>query len=129
MANSVFDFLRTRGRYRVDIAGSFQPNGANTAVTNVNGRGFSVVHTAGTANYVVTLTEPFYGYDGIIVSLQSPTLGQDAQLISEADVLTTKQFTVAVYDSGTKAGITDMAANANTRVHFFARLKNTTVNF
>lgn len=130
MASRIFDKLRVLGKERVDITGSFQANGSATSVLNKVGNGFSVVHTAGTANYVVTLEDVFYGADSFWCQLSGPSLGIAAQIIAEPN-LTSKTFTISLYDTSTKASTSqiDLAVQANTRVHFGLRLKNTSGNF
>lgn len=127
MANQVFDYLRCLGKARVQIAGSFQPNGANTTILGQKGRGFTVSHAAGANTYTVTMLDVFPDYDGIQLQIQSPTLGLQVQLVAEATFNTTKQFTIALLDSSTKAAQNDQAFNANTRIHFLVTFKNTTL--
>jgi hypothetical protein len=130
MASRMFDRLRgTLGKERVDIGGSFQPNGANAAVLNKKGNGWSAVHTPGGGVFVITLEDTFVDYDNLWCKLQSPNLGIECQFTAEPNVTSTKQLTLTVYDTSTKAAVTDPAFNANLRVHWGIRLKNTSGNY
>jgi hypothetical protein len=130
MASRMWDKIRgTLGKERVDIGGSFQPNGSNTAVLGQKGNGWSAVHTAGGGDYVITLQDSFPDYDFLWCKLQSPSVGIMCQVVAEADVKTTKQLTIRIFDSSTKTAVTDPAFNSNLRVHWGIRLKNTSGNF
>jgi hypothetical protein len=130
MASRIFDKFRgTLGKERVDIGGSFQPNGANVPVLNKKGNGWSAVHTLGGGDFVVTLEDSYVDYDWVWCKLQSPSVGIMVQLVAEPDVKTTKQLTFRVFDSSTKAAVTDPAFNANLRIHWCIRLKNTSGNY
>jgi hypothetical protein len=130
MASRIFDRLRgTLGRERVDITGSFQPNGANTTVLNIKGNGFTVVHAAAANTYTVTLQDSYFDYDSAWCDAQSATLGVGAQITVEPDVKTAKTIVISVFDTGSKAASNDLAFNANTRIHFGIRLKNTSGNY
>ncbi len=127
MANANFECVRGPGKARVFVAGSFQPNGAATTVSNVKGRYFTVAHTAGANTYTVTLADTFNDYDAIQLQIQSPTLGLQVQVLAEPTFSTTKQFVIGLLDSSTKAAVNDQAFQANTRIHFVVWLKNTSL--
>lgn len=127
MAMLTFANLMSLGKARVSLSGSFQPNGAATTVSNVKGRGFTVAHTAGANSYTVTLSDPYMDYDCVQLQIQSATLGQQVQLLSEPTVSTTKQFVIGLLDSGSKAAVNDAAFNANLRIHFTVVLKNSSL--
>lgn len=127
MANANFECVRTKGKARVSINGSFQPNGAATTVTGVKGVGFTVAHAAGANTYTVTFFDTFNDYDAIQLQIQSPTLGLQVQVLAEPTFSTTKQFVIGLLDSSTKAAVNDQAFNANTRIHFTVFLKNTSL--
>jgi hypothetical protein len=129
MASRIFDRLRgTLGKERVDIGGSFQPNAANAAVLSKKGNGWSAVHTPGGGVFVITLEDSYPDYDFAWCKLQGPSLGIDCQFTAEPN-LTTKQLTLTVFDTSTKAAVTDPAFNANQRIHFQSRQKNTSGNY
>lgn len=130
MAARMFDRLRgTLGKERVDIGGSFQPNAANAAVLNKKGNGWSAVHTPGGGIFVVTLEDTYVDFDSVWCHLQSPNLGIQCQLVAEPTVATTKVLTFVIYDTSTKAAVTDPAFNANLRLHWGIRAKNTSGNY
>lgn len=128
MANRNFDNLQILGKNRKVIQGSFKPNGASQpVVTSSTGVGFTVTHVGGGSSYVITLADAYFGVGSVLVSLQSATLGQAAQLILEPT--TAVVFTVGVYTTSTGLAIVDLAAATDTRIHFIAVLKNSSGNF
>jgi hypothetical protein len=127
MASRIFDRLQVLGKERKDITGSFQPNGANTAVLGVYGKGFTVAHTAGGNLYTVTLADKYYGFDSCWVQVSGPTLLL-AQINADPDVKNAGTFTIALY-SAAGAASNDQPYNANQRIHFALRAVNTTGNW
>ena len=127
MANRAFYEWQYLGARRVMIAGSFQPNGANTAVLGVKGNGFTVTHTPGGNLYTVQLQDAWYDYDSITFDAQGGT-ALWPQLNGEPDVKNAQQLVIAVYNGGGSA-VNDLAYNAQQRIHFKAILKNTSGNF
>lgn len=123
---AAFANLRCLGTRRVDLSGSFQPNGALAAVLNIKGRGFTVAHTPGGGLYTVTFEDRYFDFEGFWAKAASATLGVDAQVTVVPDVMTNRTMVITVFDTGTKAAINDVAFNANTWVSFGLRAKNTT---
>lgn len=128
MASRVFECLRQLGKARVEISGSFLPQGTGAiAAANWYGNGFTVART-GVGVYTVTFADPYFGYDAAWADLESPTLGQAVQIIQEPDVRVTKTLVVAAFATSSGAA-TELGPNANTRVHFGIRIKNTSGNW
>jgi len=128
MASRVFDRIMALGKARVVISGSFAPNGASTSVTSVKGNGFTVAHTAGGGVYTITLQDTYPDYDSIMVQYQG-TASLTAQVTAAPDVASAKTIVVTVFNPATGAAVVDPAANAATRIHFRAIMKNTSGNF
>lgn len=117
--------VKSRGRERVTIEGSFAPAGTG-AVTSVKGTGFTVARTD-VGEFTVTLDEAFADYDAAWCSLQLNAPGdQIAHIKGAIDVVTAKTFKIGVWDIS-DAAAADIAANANNRVHFGITVKNTSV--
>lgn len=128
MATRLFSPLRGIGKERVVLAGSFQPNGAATTVVGMKGVGFTVSHTPGSNMYTVLLNDPYFDYDAVTLQIQSPTLGQQVQLVSESVVSgSSRSIVIGLLDSGLKTGTNDQPFNANIRIHFLILLKNTSL--
>lgn len=129
MANRDSQFPKCLGYNRLDITGSFQPNGASTSVLNVKGNGFTVSHTAGTAIYTVKFADAWCDFDSFWAKLASATLGVAAQVTQMPDVTNNLTMVIQVFDGSTKAAINDMAFDANTWLNFGIRMKNTSGNY
>ncbi|TXH41493.1 MAG: hypothetical protein E6Q97_37470 [Desulfurellales bacterium] len=126
MANKTFYGVKSRGRERVDICGSFAPNGSSAVSSaSVKGAGFTVVRDSA-GLFKVTLEETFPNYDCVLVTLQenSAATTNFVKLQGAVDLSTNKTFYIANAPGGT---LTDIAANANNRIHFRVCAKNTSV--
>ena len=126
MASRIFEKFWVLGKSRVEICGSFMPNGTGVPA-NVYGNGFTVART-GVGIYTVTFADPYFGYDAAWADLECATLGQSVQITAEPDVRVAKSLVIAAFITNT-ASATELAFNANTRVHFGIRMKNTSGNW
>lgn len=124
MANRNFDFVQTLGKGRVVISGSFRPNGSSAIDNTLNtGSGFTVAYTT-TGVYTITLSDSYVA----LVSAQA-TIAMNAatDLVPQwgaIDVVTAKTLVLRANAAATP---TDIASNADNRIHFTLVLRNTTV--
>jgi hypothetical protein len=117
--------LKTTGNAEYVVAGSFAPAGTG-APTDVYGTGFTVVRTSA-GLFTVTLTNPAIRIRGGTVSLQKAAAADThAEFGTTAVSAATPTFQIRVFDSAT-ATETDIAADANNRVHFLLHLSEDTV--
>jgi hypothetical protein len=127
MANRNLTRSQVLNRGEVIICGSFAPNGAGAVDAASNkGIGWSVART-GVGAFTVTLEDKWIAVLSGQAQLQlAAVAGQVAQL-GATDVTSAKTVEVRVVDTAT--GLTaDVAADANNRIHFELRLKNSTTN-
>jgi hypothetical protein len=156
MANRNFDTGWTIGKRLIDITGSFGTNGAsNPVAANVKGFGFGyapvgnvmtlqtsipvrpgitttpgIVRSA-TGTYVITLDDSYLDHQVFSCDLQvasaSANWAQPGPIANMGVSGQAPNFTVIVINSsGTPQ---DVAANANSRVHFFIQLRDSTTQF
>jgi hypothetical protein len=120
MANRIFSQVQALSRGLKLIAGSFAPAGAG-APTDQNGSGFSVTRT-GAGTFQVKLTDTWPKLNSGKASLQLHTADKLAAQLGDVD-LVAKTAVIRVVDSSTGVA-TDVAANANNRIHFEFWFKN-----
>lgn len=127
MANRNLANPQVLNRGEVIICGSFAPNGASAVAATSNlGIGWSVVRTSA-GLFTVTLEDSWVSLTSAQVSLQLATVAAVAVQLGTIDVVTAK--TVEIRALSSSAGtVTDVAADANNRIHFELRLKNSTTN-
>lgn len=121
--------MKCLGTNRVEITGSFQPNGASASVKNVKGNGFTVTHTPSSPTYTIQFQDAWCDFDSFWAKLSSATLGVAAQVTQMPDVTNNLTMVIQVFDGSTKAAINDMALDANTWLNFGIRMKNTSGNY
>lgn len=113
----------------VTLQGSFAPNGASALVAaNTKGAGFSVVRTSA-GLFTVTLVDRFMALNAADCSLQLASGDDKVVQFGVCAVAPTAANTIQirVWDiSG--AAVSDIAADANNRIHFMLKLKNSSVN-
>lgn len=108
------------------ISGSFAPNGASAVDNTANaGVGWTVARTS-TGLFTITLQDAYLALNSATAQLQLAAADDKAVQIGVADVASAKTVQIRVYDTS-GAGVADVAANANNRIHFQLRLRNTTV--
>lgn len=94
MASRRFDNLQTLGMKRVQLTGSFRPNGTGS-VLDVTGLGFTVARTS-TGLYTVTFADIYHSFVGAIagmrVATNTPTLVQGGDWDSTARTLQIRTF-------------------------------------
>lgn len=124
MANRNFDFVQTLGKGRVVISGSFRPNGSSAIDNTLNtGSGFTVAYTS-TGLYTITLAD---SYVALVSANATFAMNAATDVVPQwgaIDVVTAKTL---VLRSLAGSSVTDIASNANNRVHFTLVLRNTTV--
>ena len=127
MANRIFKQIRgTLDNEVVIIAGSFTPNGSSAIVeANNTGNGYSVAYTS-TGLYTITLDDVYSSIISATVSLAQATTGDQILALGEIDVASAKTVLVRNWDISGGA-IADLAADADTRIHFVLVLKNSSV--
>ena len=112
----------------VTLQGSFAPNGASALVsTSTKGAGFSVVRTS-VGLFTITLVDKYIGLNEGQCSLQLATA--DDKIVQFGEIAVSPSATatiqIRVWDiSG--AAVSDIAADANNRIHFALKLKNSSV--
>lgn len=111
---------------RVDIMGSFAPNGSGAvASSSVNGKGFTVSRVSA-GLFRVQLANQFPKLIAATVSLQLAA-GDDKAVQLGTYNATSKTVDIRVWDTS-GAAETDVAANANNRIHFNLTFSNSTVD-
>lgn len=122
MASRNFHNVQSTSPEVKEIDGSFAPAGTG-APTDVNGKGFTVART-GVGTYLITLSNK---YPKLLAATAT------MQMASATDIV--PQF--GTYDAAAKtlvlrlqaaAVATEVAANANNRVNFVLKFKNTSGN-
>lgn len=127
MANRNFDFIQGLGKGVKVIAGSFAPNGSSAVdSTSIKGKGFSVART-GAGAFTITLQDAYVALLSAQASLQLHTADDKFVLLGDVDVTSGKTVKLVVWDIS-DAAATDVAANANNRIHFVLVLSNSSLN-
>lgn len=127
MANRYGNFNpKTIGGERWCIHGSFAPNGGSAIDNTQNkGRGFTVART-GAGQYTISLDDIWVDYHSFTHSVQLNAVAdikmQQTGAITQG---TASTKTTLVLSALAVATPTDIAANANNRVHFNLWVKNT----
>lgn len=121
MANKIFKDPATVESGLVIVAGSFAPAGSG-AVTDVNGRGFSVART-GTGEFTITFDDKYPSLVSATATLQLAS-ADDQVLHMGTYTAASKTLLITVWDISGE-GAADIAADANNRVHFTVIFKNT----
>jgi hypothetical protein len=125
MANRNLTHAQVLNRGEVVICGSFAPNGTDAVDAASNtGTGWSVART-GVGIFVVTLQDKWVGLFSAQVSVQLSSGGARAAQLGDIDVASAK--TVLIRTVGADGSPADIDANANNRIHFVLRLRNSTV--
>lgn len=125
MANRTLYGIKTLGKNRVVLAGSFAPNGSSAiSAASVRGRGFTVAYTS-TGLYTITLNDVWAQCDAAIATLQLATADDKFVTIGAIDLAAkTVQITAWDISGGAKA---DIAADTNNRINFVLVLRNSTL--
>ena len=121
-----YEKIRTLLLGHTIIAGSFAPNGSSALVaTSTFGRGFTVARTSA-GLFTITFADKYAKMVGSSVALQLAT-GDDKIVQLGTYTAASKTVTIRSWDiSG--AAETDIAANANNRVHFAFHMSNSGVD-
>jgi hypothetical protein len=123
MANRLFQqFQGTLDKGVVMLQGSFAPAGTG-APTTVRGKGFSVARTSA-GLFTVTLQDKYQHLISGDIQIQLATGADLKGQFGAIDVSSAKTVQIRVL---AVAVATDIAADANNRVHFSLKLKNSTV--
>lgn len=109
-----FHPLLATGNHEVILSGSFAPAGTG-APTDVYGTGYTVVRTSA-GLFTLTLTDRFIRLRAGLCQLQLATLDTWFAQLGSIDVATNGTVQIRVIDE--TATVTDVAADANNRVHF-----------
>lgn len=123
MADRNFDFVKALGKGRTIVCGSFLPNGAGSPVADPAWLGFTVTWVS-TGLWTITLTD---SYAAIVSAHATIAMNAATDVVPQwgaIDVVTNKTLALR---SLAVAAVTDIAANANNRVHFTLILRNTSV--
>jgi hypothetical protein len=129
MASRSFHQLKHAQQGLVKIEGSFAPNGSSALVTaSTKGKGFTVVRTSA-GLYTITLADRYA--DLISASHSKQVVTADDTFLQFGTIVTGSAAanTVQIRNwdvSG--AAATDIAADANNRIHFSLTLRNTAVS-
>ncbi len=125
MANRNLTNAQVLNRGEVVICGSFAPNGTGAVDAASNaGTGWSVART-NVGTFVVTLQDKWVGLFSGQVSVQLASGGGRAAQLGAIDVASAK--TVLIRVVGVDGSPADIDADANNRIHFVLRLRNSTV--
>lgn len=127
MANRNYEVLKTLGKRRAVIAGSFAPNGSSAISAAGNkGRGFTVART-GTGTYTITLSEAWSQCDAAVASLQLATADDKFVTVGPID-MSAKTIVIYAWDISGGA-LADVAADANNRINFILVLRNSSIEY
>lgn len=123
MASRLFHRIQTLTREVVEIAGSFAPAGTG-APTAVRGHGFTVARTSA-GLFTITFESKFPSYIHADAGLQLAS-GDDKFAQVGAVDLAARTMQVRIWDiSG--AAVADVSADANNRVNFTIKFRNTSL--
>lgn len=129
MGSRRYDPLKTLGLQRVKIAGSFGVDGT-PAITDVRGKGFTVSRT-GAGEYLVTFDDKYVELMDVSVSTQNEGVTPkftNAGDYDDTGATPTLQMRHFVEAAGTFA-VAELANDPNSRIHFSATFRNTSVDF
>lgn len=119
------------GKNRFTLAGSFLPNGSSAlAAAGILGAGFTVVRTSA-GLFTITLAETWMRLLAGKLTLQTAAASAVQLQFGTTDVSSAKTIQIRAVGP-TAAGdttpvVTDIASNANNRIHFELTLSNDTV--
>lgn len=121
MANRQWDSVKTLGRNKVVIQGSFAPDTANPP-TSVKGSGIASVVRSAAGRFLVTFQDSYPDLESVVVTTQ---LAAAADMTAQAGTYDATAKTLIIR---TLVGAveTDIAANANNRVNFVCTFRNST---
>lgn len=123
MASRVFSELKTLGRRRVQIDGSFAPNGSSAlAAAGVKGEGFAVEYVS-TGLYLITFTDKYVDVISKTSGLQLSTADNRSLQFGDYDADASTLAIRSVDEDGT---VQDIAADANNRISFSVVFSDTT---
>lgn len=126
MAARNFDSLKILGSNRVEISGSFRPNGSSAiSATHNHGKGWSVAYTT-TGVYTITLADTYAALDSAIATLQLASADDKFVNVGPVD-LTARTVIIYAWDIG-GAGAADVASNANNKINFSLVLRNSSID-
>lgn len=112
--------LRSLNREEVVISGSFAPNGSSAvAATSCSGLGWSVARS-GVGVFTVTFSDKFASYISATATLQLAASANSQVQVGTVD-LAAKTMVLRTITAGSDA---DIAANANNRINFVIRFRN-----
>lgn len=128
MASRTFHKIQTLGKEIKEIAGSFAPNSSSAvAATSRKGKGFTVARTS-TGLFTVTLVNKFYDIIEAQATLQLATADdkycQVGSIAATANAARTIQIRVMDVSG---AAVADVSANANNRINFTIKCRNSKV--
>lgn len=119
MASRQFHTVQSANPEVKVIEGSFAPAGTG-APTDVNGKGFTVART-GVGTYLITLANKYAKFLSGTATMQ---LATGADIVPQLGTYSASARTL-VLRLQAAAVATEVAADANNRVHFTLRFKNT----
>lgn len=123
MANRTFNPLQALHPELKVIAGSFKPNGAGAVdADSREGRGWKVARS-GAGLFTITLEDSFIALVAALLTLQLTAGDDKAVQLGDVD-LSAKTIKIRVWDTS-GAAETDVAANANNKIHFAFFFRNT----
>ncbi len=123
MANRMEEPIRALGKRYVIVAGSFAPNGASAISAASNkGKGFTAARTDVGA-YLITFTDKWTDLVSVTFTQQRAAV---ADGVPQAGTYDASAKTLVVTNL-VGATPTEIAANANNRIHFLAIFRNTSI--
>lgn len=124
MASRTFHPMQALNREVKIIAGSFAPAGTG-APTDVKGRGFSVARTSAGV-FTITLEDKYIELLDAQATLQLASAADQFLQFGAIDVVSAKTIVINVWDASDGA-VADISANANNRINFCLKLRNSSV--
>ena len=114
----------------VTLSGSFRPNGSSAVDNTANtGHGFTVARTSAGV-FTITLADRWNGLIAGHVTLALNAADDKIVQLGAIDVVTNGTVVINVLDNAAGTfSASDIASNANNRIHFTLVLKNSTVSF
>lgn len=125
MANRNTNAVLSIGRNIHIVAGSFAPNGSSAIDATSNlGSGWSVAYTS-TGLYTITFSNKWNNLVSFTATIMLAS-GDDKHPQVGAYSAANRTITIRSWDASA-AAVTDIAANADNRIHFLAVFSNTSV--
>lgn len=129
MADRTFFDMQSYSRGLIHLVGAFAPNGASAVNNALNkGHGFTVART-GVGAFDITIEDSFVDFVAIMAQISAAAISNEYVRPGTIGVPASNVIELLAWqdDGDTTVSAVDIAADADTFIHFLAVLKNTSV--